>query len=167
MLFSCRKNDIEVIRNLTGAGQLPNQTARNIETVYTDSAHTQLIIRAPFLKRFDSENNPYFEFPEGIYVEFYGKEEEVDSRLTAKYAIYYETDELWEARDSVVAINRFGEVLNSNLLFWDEKKKLIYTSQFVQISTTDELIFGEGFEAKQDFSDWKIKKVTGTIYFEE
>ncbi len=167
VLFSCKKNDIEVIRNLTEISKLPQQMARNIETVYTDSARLQVRIKTPFLERFSEVENPYYEFPDGIYVEFYGKDEQVDSRLTARYAIYHEAEELWEARDSVVAVNLDGEVLNTDLLFWDEQKKLIYTDQFVRITTRDELIYGEGFEANQDFTDWKIRKVTGTIYVEQ
>ena len=167
LLFSCRKNDIEVINTLTGINQLPSQSARDIETIYTDSARIQLLIRAPLLNRYEDEQQPYYEFPEGLYVEFYGEEEEVDSRLTARYALFHEADELWEARDSVLAINREGEILSTDLLFWDQKKKLIYTDRFVKITTPDELIYGEGFEADQDFSDWKIKKVTGTIYVEQ
>lgn len=167
LLFSCRKNDIEVINTITGINQLPSQSARDIETIYTDSARIQLLIRAPLLNRYQDKEQPYYEFPEGLYVEFYGEEEKVDSRLTARYAIFHEADELWEARDSVLAVNREGEILSTDLLFWDQKKKLIYTDRFIKITTPDELIYGEGFEADQAFTDWKIKKVTGTIYVEQ
>lgn len=164
---SCVKNDIEVINTIAPISSLPTQSGRNIETVYTDSAKLQLIIRAPEMNRFTmNKEEPYIEFPKGIDVEFYSKEEEIQSTLEANYAIYYEAKELWEARHNVVAVNKEGEVLNTESLFWDEKKKLIYSDKFVKITTVDEVIFGEGFEANQDFTDWKIRKVTGTLYIE-
>jgi len=107
------------------------------------------------------------EFPQGIEVLFYDDQANVSSQLTANFAIYYEMQKLWEARDSVVAINVNGELLNTDLLFWDEEKGLIYSTRFVKITTSDEVLFGEGLEANQDFTDWVIKKPKGTIYLEE
>jgi hypothetical protein len=52
-------------------------------------------------------------------------------------------------------------------LFWDEKKELIYTNKFVKITTENEVIWGEGLEANQEFTDWKIKNVKGTIYIDK
>jgi LPS export ABC transporter protein LptC len=166
MLFSCQKNDIEVINTITGLTSLPDQTARDIETVYTDSGRVQLILQAPELLRFANVEEPYIEFPWGINVEFYNGMDLKQSSLDANYAIYYEDRELWEARNNVVAVNEDGDVLNTELLFWDEGKRLIYSDNYVKITTLNEVIFGEGFEANQDFSDWRIKKVTGTIYID-
>ena len=46
---------------------------------------------------------------------------------------------------------------------WDEGKELLSSDEFVKISTKDEIIYGEGFEANQDFSKYKIFKVKGRI----
>lgn len=166
MLLSC-KNDIELINNLTSVSKLPTQSITYIESIYSDSAKIQILVKAPKLDRYGNSDEPYMEFPDGIEVYFYDNNEEVKSQLTAKFAIYHESIELWEARDSVVAVNVEGEVLNTELLFWDEKKRLIYSNTFVKITTANEVLFGEGFEANQDFSDWVIKKPKGTIYLED
>jgi LPS export ABC transporter protein LptC len=166
MLCSC-KNDIDVINALTEVSNLPSQSIKNIETVYTDSGKIQIRFRASELQRFSNLEEPYIEFPMGIEVIFYDKNQKPESQLTAKYAIYYEAEDLWEARDSIIAINNIGEILSTELLFWDEKKELIYTNKFVKITTEDEMIWGEGLEANQEFTDWKIKKPKGTIFFEK
>jgi len=166
MLCSC-KNDIDVINTFTEIHNLPSQSVRNLETIYTDSGKIQIKLLAPELKRFSNVEEPYIEFPAGIKVVFYDKNQEPESRLTAKYAIYSETNKLWEARDSVIAINNLGDTLNTELLFWDEKKELIYTNKFVKITTENEVIWGEGLEANQEFTDWKIKNVKGTIYIDK
>jgi len=166
MLCSC-KNDIDVINTFTEIHNLPTQSVRNLETIYTDSGKIQIKLLTPELKRFSNVEEPYIEFPAGIKVVFYDKNQEPESRLTAKYAIYSETNNLWEARDSVIAINNLGDTLNTELLFWDEKKELIYTNKFVKITTENEVIWGEGLEANQEFTDWKIKNVKGIIYIEK
>lgn len=60
-----------------------------------------------------------------------------------------------------------GEKLNTEHLIWNEDSAKIYTDEFVKITTTDEIIMGEGMEANQDFSKWKIYKIRGTINVKE
>lgn len=166
LFFSCR-NDIEVINTLTRVTDIPTELIHHVESIYSDSAKIQIRIKAAELRRYGNASEPYMEFPQGIEVLFYDDQANVSSQLTANFAIYYEMQKLWEARDSVVAINVHGELLNTDLLFWDEEKGLIYSTRFVKITTSDEVLFGEGFEANQDFTDWVIKKPKGTIYLEE
>lgn len=166
LFFSC-KNDIEIINTLTHVTDLPTESIHHVESIYTDSAKIQIRIKAIELNRYGNASEPYMEFPQGIEVLFYDDQSNVSSQLTANFAVYYEMQKLWEARDSVVAINVNGELLNTDLLFWDEEKGLIYSTRFVKITTSDEVLFGEGLEANQDFTDWVIKKPKGTIYLEE
>lgn len=165
MLMSC-KNDIEVISSLTNIDNLPSQTIVNLETIYTDSAKIQLIVKSKLVETYNQEEDSYLEFPKGLEVFFYDKNEMVESQLSAKYAIYHKADQLWEAKDSVVVINANDEILNTEQLFWDENKKLIYTSKFVSITTTNEIIYGEGMEANENFTNWKIMKPRGTFYLD-
>ena len=46
---------------------------------------------------------------------------------------------------------------------WDEEKKIIYSNTFVKIATADEIIYGNGMEASENFSDYTIKHITGKI----
>jgi len=165
MLMSCM-NDIEVISSLTNIDNWPSQTIVNLETIYTDSAKIQLIVKSKLVETYNQEEDPYLEFPKGLEVFFYDKNEKVESQLSAKYAIYHKADQLWEAKDSVVVINANDEILNTEQLFWDENKKLIYTSIFVSITTTNEIIYGEGMEANENFTNWKIMKPRGTFYLD-
>ena len=167
MLFSC-ENDIDVIHSITSTSKVPKQTAENVEVIYSDSAMTQLKIIAPKLDYFQKlENNSYFEFSEGIKVYFYHTDQSIRSKLTANYAIYYEAKQLWEARENVVAINEDGEILNTELLYWDELKRIIYTDKFARVKDENSEIQGHGFESDQNFNNWEFKKVTGIIQLEE
>ncbi len=167
MLFSCQKNDVEVVRNLTRVDTLPTQTVVNLTTIYMDTGRLQMIITAPEVLYYADREEPVMIFPKGIDVDFYNRQMVAETHLSAHYAVYYQKKELWEARDSVVAENIDHERLDAEMLYWDVGKKWIYTDKFIRITTPDEIIYGEGFESDQSFTDWRIKKVRGTVYFEE
>ena len=65
------------------------------------------------------------------------------------------------------AINEAGEKLETELLFWDQKKELIYTDRFVKITTEDQIVQGYGLESDPRLSRRRIKKLSATIYINE
>ncbi|MBK6833790.1 MAG: LPS export ABC transporter periplasmic protein LptC [Bacteroidetes bacterium] len=48
-----------------------------------------------------------------------------------------------------------------------KKKHKIYTDAYVEITTKREIIKGTGMEANEDFSEWEIKNVSGTLPLDE
>ena len=52
MLFSCKKNDIEVVNSFNKSDTLPTQSVINLETVYTDSGKVKIVVIAPLVERF-------------------------------------------------------------------------------------------------------------------
>ncbi len=162
MFFSC-KSDIKQINSLADIKNFPNQSAKNIEILYSDSAKVKMKIFAPVLNRFMNEDEPYIEFPEGIKVLFYTVNQEIESSLKSNYAIFYEVPDIWEAEEDVVVVNKDGDIINTELLIWERKKELIHSDKFVKITTKDEILYGEGFEADQNFTNYTIHKPTGVL----
>jgi len=66
-----------------------------------------------------------------------------------------------------VAINEAGERLETELLFWDQNKELIYTDRFVKITTEDQIVQGYGLESDPRLSRRRIKNLSATIYINE
>ncbi len=165
-ILSC-ENDIEVIKALSQDTLMPSQSMINAEIRYTDSARLRLSIQAPEIHRYSTLNKDYTEFPSGVFAEFFDREGNVESQLESRYAIYYAEKDLWEAKDSVVVINQAGEILNTEQLFWDERNRTIYSESYVRVTRPNEVIMGEGFEADETFTRWKIKKIQGTIYIDD
>jgi LPS export ABC transporter protein LptC len=164
-VISCEKKigTIEKIDILT----LPALTVRDFETVYTDSGKIQMILSAPLMESYDKSDPKYSEFTSGINVYFHDGHSKPVASVTAKYAKYTDTKNLWELKDSVVAINEAGEKLETEQLFWDQKKALIYTDRFVKITTEDQIIQGYGLESDPRLSKRKIKNLSATIYVKE
>lgn len=165
MLFSC-KPDIKKIEIITREDKLPVETANELRIVYSSFGKIQMIMEAPTMLRFEGEE-PYMELPDGFLMIFYDSLRVESSRISAKYAIQYEKDELIDARNDVVVQNiQNNEMLNTEQLIWDQKNQTIYTEKFVKITTGEEVLFGDGFESDDRFNAWVIKNPKGTFYLE-
>lgn len=160
--FSC-ENEIEKVNFFSNEIAIPNQSATDIEVLYSENAIIQLKLLAPILEHYNDEEEPYLLFPKGIHVYFFNSKKEIESELQANYAKYYENKKLWEARDDVRTLNENCDLLNTELLFWNETQEKIYSDKFVKITTAEEVLFGDGFEANQNFTKYQIKKLKGVI----
>ncbi len=166
MLSLCAcENDIAVINSLVPENELPLESEKNVEYIYSDSAIIRAKLTAPRLDRFGGKKN-YMELPKGMHVVFYNQDQKEQTNLTADYGIGYDDGSgmnKMEAKRNVVVINEKGDKLNTEHLIWDAITKKIYTEEFVKITTKDQIILGDGLIADQDFSTYDIKHVKGTI----
>jgi len=163
VLVSCTTN-IDVVKALEDKENEATITAKNSEILYTENGRVKLKVLAPLTKYFQNTKEPYNEFPEGITVYTFSDSMEIESELTAKYANYYDSKGLWSASNNVVAKNSKGEILNTEHLYWNQKKKIIYTNDNVKITTADGIQYGQGFLSDETFSNWEIKKPTSIYY---
>jgi len=159
---SCEKKD-EIKTNVV-IRDLPSLTSENSETIYTDSGKVQLIMRSPYVERYTNEQFAHYEFPKGITVLFYNGNPTPKGTITSHWAHYSDKDKIWELRDSVVAVNEEGSVLQTELLYWNQAKETVWSDNFVKITEKDQIIMGTGFESDQRLEKVKIKDVTATLY---
>ncbi|MBN2610265.1 MAG: LPS export ABC transporter periplasmic protein LptC [Bacteroidales bacterium] len=162
--LSC-ENDIEKINAITTDLKLPQQTGYDVEIAFTDSGILRWKLYAPQIDRYADKDNPYMEFLKGIRIEDFDSAGNIQSYLTANYAIYYQKKEVGEAKNNVVAINKVtGEQLYTEHLIWDQKAELLHSNTFSKIINEQGIHTGErGFEAKQDMSRWKLIGSKGTV----
>ncbi len=166
VFVSCTTN-IDMVNALEDKEEKATITAKNSEILYTESGRVKLKVLAPVIKYFQNTKDPYNEFPEGITVYTFSDSMEIESELTAKYANYYDSKGLWSASNNVIAKNSKGEILNTEHLYWNQKKKIIYTDDNVKITTSDGIQYGQGFLSDETFSNWEIKKPTSIYYLNE
>jgi LPS export ABC transporter protein LptC len=122
---------------------------------------------APILEQYDNVEVPFTEFNAGIKILFYDGNKDPIGSVTSKYARFTESKNLWELRDSVIVENENDEKLETELLFWNQQKDLIYTDRFVKISTKDQISRGTGFESDSRLNKRRIKKSSATIYLND
>lgn len=147
---------------ITTKDTLPIQSAKNIDIIYSDSAIVKAKITAAQLDRYVNKiKGAYSDLPKGVKIVFYDKQMNIQSQLTAKHATRYDKTKVMEVNNNVVVINKKGEQLNTEHLLWDGEK--IRSNEFVKITTADEIIYGQGLEANQNFTQYKIFNIKGTI----
>ncbi len=157
------ENDPADIEALTDLMKTNIERAEEVQILYSDSAKLKVQIQGPVMLNYLDKVEPKQEFPEGVKVVFFDPSGEVSSTLTSKYAVRFERKNQVVVQDSVVWKSVKGEQLDTEELIWDEQQQRVYTQKFVVITRPDEIIYGHGFEANQDFTNAKINAVEGQI----
>ena len=166
MLVSC-ENSITVIQEITKADTLSAMTAKQVIYYRSDSGRVQMQLNAPVMNHFEGKNSK-IEFPEGFEAVFFDSVMQPSSSIKANYGINYESTQLMEARNDVVVENfNTKEILNTESLYWDQRKKLIFTKAFVKITSPDKVVFGDSLNATEGFDQRTIHNIRATLEIEE
>ena len=161
LLSSC-SNNLEEAKLITSRANVNIEKGKDVEIHYTENGTAKIIAYGHTVTRYATQK-PYLEFSDGMKLYFFSAEGDTESVMTARYATTVENSNEMIARDSVVVINQKHERLDTDELIWDEKNKTIYSNSFVRITTADEIIYGKGMTANQNFTDYVIKSISGTI----
>lgn len=162
LLVSC-KNDMAEIEAMSDQFSTQVEAAHNVEILYSDSAQVRVRVTGPTMLYHLDRAEPQQEFPDGVNVDFFDADGAITSQLTALYGLRLENKAEVVVRDSVVWKSVEGDTLETEELFWDERRGKIYSKKFVVITRPDEVIYGHGFEADQDFSYSRINAIEGRI----
>jgi len=148
-----------IIHQFTG----PSMSAQNIEVVFSDSGRIQAKLYSVLMNQY-SGGNPYMEFPRGFKVTIFDSALNTENTIVANYGKRKENLRLMEARGNVIVRNELKkQQLNTEQLFWDENRRLIYTSSPVKITTLDKIVFGKGLRANESFTNYTIQHVYGQM----
>jgi len=158
------KNDPKEVMALTGnSTTITQDRGEDVTIIYSERGKVKARFFSHEYIGNDEAKPPYMEGRKGIKVEFFNDSGVIQSVLTAKYARYYEQQNNVLVRDSVMVKNIKGERLNTQELVWNQKAEKFFTEKPVTITTATQQIFGDGMEANQDFSTYRITNFKGTI----
>lgn len=160
--FSCRNSSKE-IDAVVSKSTLQEDKAEDVIIIYSKDAKVQARLFAKEFVRNEVAKPPYTDMRKGLKVEFYDDSARIKNTLVAKYARYYEKDQNILLRDSIVIVNKKGEQLSTEELVWNQKLRKFYTEKFVRIKTPDQIMYGDGMEANEDFSWYQITNIKGII----
>lgn len=163
MCLNACENSMQDIKQLNEKFEAAVETLHSPRLIYSDRGMTRILLEAPKLLRYKTDD-PYTEFPDGLKVTFFDNTGQPNSTLTAKYGIKREKVQETIVRHDVVWQSLVkNERMETEELRWEEERKKIVSYSAIKLSTDSEILFGEGFEAEQDFSRYKIKHITGTM----
>lgn len=163
-LFACNNLKPDNYRSKKGDSVATRETAEKVVIEYTDSGIKKAVINTPEMTGVKNVREPYVEMNKGIDVKFYDGHGNVESYLTAEYAISYTNKKIIVVRRKVEVVNLKGDTLNTEELVWNQNNGRIVSEKFVVIKTKTQTIWGDGMTSDQTFSDWEIMNVRGTIY---
>jgi len=167
MLLSCTSNSIEEVLEFNKDGIEPLRTTLGVTYMFTDSGEVKNELQSGKVEQFQVADSSYSILSKGFSLTFYTKDQEIDGILTAKNGFINGDNSLMIARDSVVFVNNIGETLRTEELIWVQDSAQVYTDKFVTIEQADGVIYGKGMVSDQNFTNYRIKEVTGELYLKE
>ena len=149
-VFGC-SNNYQEVQDLAKK-KMPVDKATQVESYLSQDGIVKAKLTAPLMITTTVSDTPTTEFPKSLHVDFYDSTQKIQSKLFAKYGLYYNNKQLVFLRDSVIIFNITGDTLRCEKLWWDQDRELIYTDVPVHIRKPDESIDGTGLTADQNFS---------------
>jgi LPS export ABC transporter protein LptC len=167
-VVGCRKKSVKLrAEAVTNRAEMAALEATDVMTIVSDSGVTRYRITTPLWRVYDRADTPYWEFPDGIYLEKFGLDLSSDATIEADYAHYNERQQLWKLRGNVKAVNLEGEQFETPLLFWDQKEETVYSDSSIVITREASIIKGIGFRSNQSMTQYTILRPTGVIPLRE
>lgn len=163
--IACGGNRNEVIDlTVEDRGQFPSLRAVDVVSLMSDSGITRYRKIAPVWKIFDKADPPFWEFPEGIYIERFDIDLNVDANIRSDYAKYFEREGLWKLVGNVDATNLEGYRYETERLFWDERAEEIRSDTTVRVTDPSGVImYGDGFVSDQQLLNAVLTNARGVI----
>ena len=167
-LFSaCSKKKHPVTDAITNRDSVPIMVTREVSTYISDSGVVRYKIIADEWKVFDRLDPSRWTFEEGVYLEKYDNNLNIEATILADTAYYFDKQELWELRGNVHIENKDNEQFDTQLLFWNQKSKQVYSDRHIRIRQQKRIITGMGFTSNQDFTNYTIKQTQGIFPIKE
>lgn len=167
MLFSC-ENSMEKVKQFIDNDTIVGLMAYDVVIERSDSGMMVAKLVAPVMRTIDDPDSAMLEFPKGFVAYMYEGDTAPSSMIRGDYGVNHQKKELIIAKHNVVVKNvRTEEVLETETLFWDQKKRKIYTGGLVKISGPDKLIFGDSLTANENFSRREIFGIRATLEINE
>jgi len=139
----------------------PMREGENVTMLYAEKDILKMKMTGKKVLEFENGDR---EFPEGLFLEFYNEQGQLTSTLAANHAYFFKREYQWRGRGHVEVKNlETQEQLNTEELYWKPDTKRIFSDKFVTIREAGDVIYGEGLEAAQDLSDYRIRDPHGTF----
>lgn len=138
----------------------------NVKTFISDSGVTRYKIIADTWLIFGKASEPYWYFPDGIYLEKFDTTFNLEASIKADTAHYFQRRSLWQLDGNVDISNMDGVRFETSQLFWDQNKELIYSDSFIKITKGEDINTGIGFRSNQNMSEYTIFNSTADFSVE-
>lgn len=155
---SCDDSSSKAPQTEANTEDVPTMITDSVRTLISDSGITRYNLIADKWLIFDRANEPYWFFPQGIYLERYDKSLAVEATVKADTAWNYTQQRLWKLVGNVHIENVQGEKFFSNEFYWDQRKQEVYSNTYIEIVRGEMMIQAVGLRSNQSMTEWTILK---------
>lgn len=141
--------------------QMPTMSTRNISTLISDSGVTQYRIVAPLWEVYDEGSDPFWRFPDGLFLRKYDRKFKVIATIAADSAKYFINERLWRLDGHVEITKAPADLFLSERVFWDQSRGRVYSDTFMHIENESHILEGTGFESNENFTSYRVTSPTG------
>lgn len=159
LFFACKGN-LKDIKKMDMSANEPVGVSDSINVKYTDSGRLAANLISPKMYDYSNRNFSYSEFPDGILLYLYDKQNQ-RTTIISDYAIVYNETDLIDLRGNVVAATPEKDTLYAEQLYYDQTKQWLFTNLPVTFRSKDYVTNGEGFDSDRDFNKAEVLGVTG------
>lgn len=161
VMAGCREETKVSVASSLDPAVLPTMSTRNISTLISDSGVTQYRIVAPLWQVYEEAEEPYWLFPEGLYLRKYDRKFNVTATVAADSARYLKDRKLWKLEGHVEITKKPRDLFLSERVFWDQAKGTVYSDTFMHIENENHVLEGTGFVSNENFTVYRVTNPTG------
>lgn len=167
LFISCSGSKKNLGKAITERDSLPIMSTLGVTTFVSDSGVVRYKVITEEWLMFDRKKPSYWAFEKGIYLEKFDSIFQIEARIKADTAYFYDKDKLWKLIGNVEIQNLKGESFDTELLYWNQTTGKVYSDKRIRIEQIDRTIIGQGFESNQQMTDYKINNIEGVFYVDE
>jgi LPS export ABC transporter protein LptC len=162
MLLSACENDMQKVAALNHHAPTPEE-AHGVDAYFSQGGKMKARLLAPYMLRYQQDTMRTV-FPQSLHVDFYDSLLVIESRLDARYGVYYDNLNKVYLSDHVKILNLVKkDTIYCQDLYWDQNSGKFYTHREVEVHSPNQTLYGTGMTATQDFSDVIMDSVHGPI----
>ncbi len=164
-ILGCDDN-FQEIKNINSKDSFPVGETENLKLIYTDSAKVKAILYSSLNLDFTNQIFPYSEFPNGVEITFFDKENN-QTIVKSDYAITYNNTNIVNLVGNVIINNYDGSELKTNQLYWDPEQEWLFSEEKFTFKNTDYDITAKRLDANRSFSIFNTGKLDGKVLVED
>lgn len=164
---SCGGTKKEMGKAITERDSLPVMQTLGVNTLISDSGVTRYRMTAEEWLMFDRKNPSYWAFEKGVYLEQFDSIFQIEASIKSDTAYFYDKEGLWKLIGNVDIENRKGERFKTELLYWNQTTKKVYTDKFISIKQPDRTIHAHGFDSNEQLTIYTLRNMDGIFYVDE
>tara|TARA_B100000575_G_scaffold291597_1_gene297921 strand:+ start:1139 stop:1615 length:477 start_codon:yes stop_codon:yes gene_type:complete len=154
------------VKSINIESKVPAGLTENFNLRYSDSARIRAILNSPKNIDFTNQDFPFSEFPDGLEIEFFDKNNQ-NTFIQSNYGIVYHLTKMVSLSGNVKIISSDGSSIESEQIYWDPVQEWLFTDKDVILSGDDYKIQANTLDADRSFKLLKTGQLNGNFLFDD